>query len=59
MTDLLTPDEVREMELKAIWPYEHLGRLCQDYLTLWDENEVWKDRTKELVERLQMWEEHG
>ena len=39
VTDLLTPDDVREMERKALWPYKDLARLCRDYLTLWEKNE--------------------
>ena len=60
--DLLTPDEVRNaLALPSRWGFGLAleRRLARDYLTLWEENELWKDRTKELVEKLQMWEEHG
>ena len=43
MTDLLTPEEVREMlviiDEASNWPSEKTPRLCRDYLTLWDKYE--------------------
>ena len=44
MTDLLTPEKVREWQrvngsLKGgAWFNETIDRLCRDYLTLWDRN---------------------
>ena len=41
MADLLTPEEVREFRFDLSPPAEYgmVGRLCRDYLTLWDRNE--------------------
>ena len=42
MTDLLTPEEVRELDTNVVGTCfigctrEDLHRLCRDYLTLWD-----------------------
>ena len=36
MTDLLTPEFVREIQKRATWP--DTDRLCRDYLILWDRN---------------------
>ncbi len=60
MTDLLTPEEVREAHLRWIdknWvdmtPDERLrSHLCRDYLTLWDHNEkLQKEYNKAVVDR--------
>ena len=44
MIDLLTPEEVREFRLDLSPPAEYgmVGRLCRDYLTLWDRNKELK-----------------
>lgn len=48
MTDLLTPDKVREMLTQSVAADKPLAsRLCRDYLTLWDRNE-------ELEKQVQM-----
>ncbi len=62
MTDLLTPEEVREIQKRAEGTAQYFdvkvedmeahfptvaekGRLCRDYLTLWDRNkELEKER---------------
>lgn len=37
MTDLLTPEEVREMLAQSVAADKPMAcRLCRDYLTLWD-----------------------
>ena len=37
MTDLLSPEEVRLIQADVWHKYDPLvGRLCRDYLTLWD-----------------------
>ena len=35
MTDLLTPEDVRQLEEAPIWPHYLLERLARDYLTLY------------------------
>ena len=52
MTGLLKPDQVRAMELKAIWPYEDHARLCRDYITLWDELEHEREISDNAVKRV-------
>ena len=56
MTDLLKPDEVREMQRiideQSLWPYEQTSRLCRNYLTLWDELEHERDLSDKAVERV-------
>ena len=58
MTDLLTPDVVREWQTlnetvgTSAWSKETMARLCQGYLTLWDRN-------KELEETLEILENAG
>ena len=49
---MLTPAEVRNMERRAIWPYEHLARLCRDYLTLWDRNKELEDMLSDTLEAM-------
>ena len=36
MTDLLGPDDVREIKAGVRTPKLGVSRLCRDYLTLWD-----------------------
>jgi len=59
VTDLLTPDEVRAMELKAIWPYEDLAQLCRNYLTLWDELEAERELSDKLVKQVRELEQRN
>lgn len=49
MTDLLSPDEVREMAfLVDDIGHTTLQRLCRDYLTLWKEVKELKTKTEHL-----------
>ena len=55
MTDLLTPDEVRDrlLQWEAGLDIEDTDRLCKDYLTLWDRNKELEALIPErLIERL-------
>ena len=49
MNDILTPDEVRGMGNSGLAVDE---RLCQDYLTLWDELANERSISDRLLERI-------
>ena len=52
MTDLLTPDEVREIA-KYLIGESSLARLCRNYITLWDRNkELEALIPKRLIQRV-------
>ena len=51
MTDLLKPDEVREIA-KYLIGESSLARLCRNYLTLWDELEHERDLSDKAVKRV-------
>ena len=54
MTDLLTPEKVREFQFDLGPPagYGRVGRLCRDYLTLWDELEHERELHDKAVKRV-------
>ena len=64
MTDLLTPDDARELE-KYLIGESSLKELCRNYITLWDklnhERQISDDVVKELMferDRNKKLEEH-
>jgi hypothetical protein len=66
MTDLLTPEEVREIleEFKdEKWvvtvPADGFNGLCRDYLTLWDCNKELEFQVMDLAANLDMWKCHA
>ena len=57
MTDLLKPDEVREIHSSTFGPFREMNRdrarrLCRDYLTLWDELEHEREISDKAVKRV-------
>ena len=58
MTDLLTPDEVRKWQAlndmlgQSAWYNKKIGRLCRDYITLWDELEHEREISDKAVKRV-------
>ena len=48
MTELLTPEEVREIQKGPTQSWPNTTRLCRDYLTLWERNEELEQKREGL-----------